>query len=323
MNTLHHLGIDIAKQKFDVALIVNDKFKTKMFTNNASGFNELSVWLARYSVDTLHACMEATNRYGDALATYLVEKKFTVSVVNPATIKYFAQAQLTRNKNDMLDAQTIARFCERMKPKAWTAPPLSRTQLQALVQRREALLIMQTQEKNRLDTADAVIKVSLNESLIHLKVQIKTLTQLIKKHIDTHPELSHNAELLLSIVGVGNVTTAAVLGHLPDIKNFTHQNHVVAFAGLNPKQKLSGSSVHGKSSLSKVGCAALRKALFLPAMVALKHNPVFKQLAERLTRNHKSKMVIIGAAMRKLLVIIYGVLKSNEPFNPERAMVKK
>lgn len=320
MSNIKILGIDIAKHKFDVALIVNDKFKSKAFPNDLKGFEALFNWLAEYEVTALHACMEATNTYGEALAQYLFKKQFTVSVVNPAQIKYFANAQLARNKNDVLDAKVIARFCELMKPKAWTPTPLPIAQLQALVQRLNALLAMQTQEKNRIDTADNVVKQSLQDSLEHLAKQITSVRKLIEKHIQKNPDLKHKAELLRSIPGVGSATIAAVLAGLPDVKNFTHQNQVVAFAGLNPKQRLSGSSVHGKTTLSKVGHAALRKALFLPAMVAVRCNPVFIAMAQRLTANRKSKMLILGAAMRKLLVIIYGILKSNLPFNPDMAM---
>ena len=320
MSDLKILGIDIAKRKFDVALIANDKFKSKAFSNDLKGFEALSEWLIKYEVTALHACMEATNTYGNALANYLFEKQFTVSVVNPAQIKHFANAQLSRNKNDTLDAQVIARFCELMKPKVWTPTPLPIAQLQALVQRLNALLAMQTQETNRIDTADNVVKQSLQDSLEHFVKQIASVRKLIEEHIQKNPDLKHKAELLRSIPGVGSATIAAVLAGLPDVKNFTHQNQVVAFAGLNPKQKLSGSSVHGKTPLSKVGHSALRKALYMPAMVAIRCNPVFIAMAQRLTANRKSKMLILGAAMRKLLVLIYGILKSNLPFNPEMAM---
>ena len=320
MNQPNILGIDIAKLKFDVALIVQDKFKTKVFANNPAGFQALSVWLIKHQTKQIHACMEATNSYGEALAHYLLDQGLTVSVVNPAQIKFFAQSKLTRNKNDLLDAQIIARFCQMAKPTPFTPAPAHIRQLQALVQRVKALIDMQTQEKNRLVTAQDIIKTSLQDSLNSLASQITSLKKLIAQHIQHHPDLQHKSKLLLSIPGVGEATVACVLGFLPNIKQFAHQNQIVAFAGLNPKQKLSGSSVHGKSCLSKIGHAPLRKALFLPAMVALQHNPIFKQLSARMTANHKPKMVILGAAMRKLLVIIYGVLKSNKPFDLNLAM---
>lgn len=237
MSTFHILGIDIAKLKFDVALIVDDKFKTKLFSNNPNGFAALQQWLQKHHVQILHACMEATNVYGNALATYLFEHGFTVSIVNPAQIKFFAQAQLTRNKNDKLDAQIIARFCQVMKPKAWTPPPAHIIQLQALVQRLHAVINMQTQEKNRLGTVETVVKQSVKDSLKHLASQIVTLRQLIKEHIDKHPDLKQKAALLDSIPGVGDATIAVVLSTIIDIDRFAHQNHLVAFAGLNPKQK--------------------------------------------------------------------------------------
>ncbi len=320
--TIPILGIDIAKAKFDVALIVNDGYKMKAFSNNDDGFTCLLAWLNKHNVTSLHACMEATSRYGEALALYLYQHGFTVSVVNPAQVKYLAQACLTRNKNDTLDAQTIAQFCQIKKPKAWAPTPVHIAQLQALVQRMNVVIAMQTQEQNRLDTAHAIVKPDIQEALKALDLQLKDLKHRIDQHIKQHPDLQEKSLLLRSIKGIGPATVAAVLAALPAIDNFTHQNQVVAFAGLNPQQKLSGSSVRGKSSLSKTGNTSLRKALFFPAMVALQHNSVFINLKQRLTHNHKSKMCIIGAAMRKLLVIIYGVLKSNQPFNPKLAMPK-
>jgi transposase len=322
METFHILGIDIAKVKFDVALMVDDKFKSKVFTNTASGFCQLGEWLKKHEVQRLHACMEATNVYGNALANYLFEQGFTVSVVNPAQIKYFAKATLSRNKNDKLDAQTIARFCQVMKPSEWSPAPSYLIELQALVQRLQSLIEMQTQEKNRLGTVEAVVKKSVDDSLKHLSTQIETLREQIAQQIDTHPDLKQRAGLLESIPGVGDATIALVLSVIVDIHRFTHQSHLVAFAGLNPKQKQSGSSVAGKATLSKVGHAGLRKALYMPALVAMQYNPVLKQFAERLGCRHKSKMLIIGAVMRKLLVIIYGVLKSNKPFDPTLALAK-
>jgi len=316
------LGIDIAKTKFDVALIVNDSYKTKMFSNNLTGFTALSEWLHKQGVTALHACMEATSRYGEALATYLFSNGFTVSVVNPAQVKYLAQACLARNKNDTLDAKIIARFCEIKKPKAWKPTPAPIAELHALVQRVDALLHMQTQEKNRRDTTSAITQASLSASLKFLDSQIKTLRNDIDAHIKKYPDLARQSTLLQSINGIGKITAATILAMLPDINNFSHQNQVVAFVGLNPRQKQSGSSIHGRTTLSKTGHAALRKALFLPAMVALQHNSVFQLLKARLSLRLKSKMCIIGAAMRKLLVIIYGILKSNKPFEPGLAMPK-
>ncbi len=323
MTTHYILGIDIAKAKFDVALFINNKYKTKVFDNNNTGFKALSEWLTKHAITTsLHACMEATNRYGQALATYLFNAKFTVSVVNPAQIKAFSNSALLHNKTDKLDAKTIAHFCLAMQPRPWTPPPAHIADLQALVQRLNVLIDLQTQEKNRLTNSPIKVKASIKTVIKTLEKQIQSIQQQIHDHINSHPDLKQKSTLLRSIKGVGPATVATVLAFLPAVENFTHVNQVVAFAGLNPQQKSSGTSLKGKTPLSKIGHANLRRALYFPAIVALRFNTVFKALAERLTAKLKTKMTIVGAAMRKLLVIIYGVLKSNQPFNPDLAMPK-
>jgi transposase len=147
------LGIDIAKRKFDSALLINGKLKHKVFANSQERFSELTMWLKKQSVDHTHVCMEASSTYGEELATYLHEAGHTVSVVNPARIKGFAQSELLRLKNDKVDAGVIARFCDRMRPEPWKPLPPEIRHLQALVRRVDALLSMRTQELNRIGTS--------------------------------------------------------------------------------------------------------------------------------------------------------------------------
>lgn len=317
------LGIDIAKYKFDVALFINHQYKTMLFPNNPQGFEELVAWLTQHHVTSLHACMEATNRYGDALAHFLVNNNFIVSVINPAQIKAFAKSQLLRTKTDKVDAKVIAHFCFALKPQPWIPQPLHILELQAFVQRLDALLDMQTQEQNRFDNAPVNIQLSIQSSLDFLKKQIQLIKKQIQQHIDNHPDLKQKQDLLDSIPGIGKATIAKVLAFMHDVTRFPHAKHITAFVGLNPKHYQSGSSINGKSRLSKIGNSTLRRALYFPAIVAIRHNIVIQQFSQRLSQSHKSKMTIIGAVMRKLLTIIYGVLKSNKPFDPALASPKK
>ncbi len=152
MVTQFILGVDIAKRKFDVALLLNQKLKHKVFANNQEGFSELIGWLEKYGVHHAYVCMEASSRYGEELAIYLHDAGYTVSVVNPARIKGFAQSELLRIKNDKVDAGVIARFCDKMRPEAWSPLPPEVRRLQALVRRVDALIVMRTQELNRIET---------------------------------------------------------------------------------------------------------------------------------------------------------------------------
>ncbi len=151
--SLSVLGIDIAKQKFDAALLVNGKTKHKTCKNSAEGFEALNLWLQKQGIQKLHACMEATGNYGEDLAIYLHDAGHIVSIVNPARIKGFAQSELVRTKTDKLDAALIARFCLAMKPGPWIPPAPEIRSLRALVRRVDSLVDMRTQEKNRINTA--------------------------------------------------------------------------------------------------------------------------------------------------------------------------
>lgn len=315
------LGIDISKAKFDVALLFSGKVKkTRVFDNHAAGFKALSAWLIKQDITHLQACMEATGSYGDALATYLVDQGFEVSVVNPAQIKSFSGAQLRRAKTDKADAKLIAQFCASMHPAAWVPPPVHVRELQALVQRLSSLLQMERQEQNRFDTAATVIQPSITTVLGTINAEIKAVERMIRDHIDRHPDLKDQSALLESIPGVGIATIARLLAFVGDVHRFNDAKALAAFVGLNPTVHQSGSSVRGKPHLSKKGNAVIRKALYMPAIVARRYNPIIKAFAQRLKKAGKSNMLIIGAVMRKLLHIIYGVLKSGKPFDADYAV---
>ena len=315
------LGIDISKAKFDVALLIDSKVKkTRVFENNLTGFKALSLWLTKQQVVQYHACMEATGVYGDELATYLVDQGIEVSIVNPAQIKSFSGAQLNRAKTDKADAKLIAQFCASMRPEPWMPPPLPVRELQALVQRLAALQQMARQEQNRFDTAAPVVQPSIKTVLAIIHAEIKAVEQLIRDHIDRHPDLKDQSDLLDSIPGLGDATIARLLAFVGDVQRFSNAKALAAFVGLNPTVYQSGSSVRGKSRLSKKGNATIRRALYMPAIVARRYNPIIKEFAERLKKAGKSNMLILGAVMRKLLHIIYGVLKSGKPFDADYAV---
>ncbi len=308
------LGIDISKKTFDVALLFDNKIKKKKFNNNKPGFKRLTEWLNNKSIVLIQACMEATGSYGDELAEYLYAQDIAVSVVNPARIKGFANCELTRCKNDALDADLIARFCQLMRPALWKPTPEHIKILQHLVHRLDDLIKIDRQEKNRFETASGCIKPSIEKILLVLEDEMKQVRKRIKNHINNHPDLKEKSQLLSSIPAVGDGTIAQVLAFIGDISRFNNAKQVAAFVGLNPKQNQSGLN-KGRTRLSKTGSSDLRKALYMPAVVAMRYNPVIKTFSERLLKSGKHKMCVIGAIMRKLLHIIYGVLKSGQKFN--------
>lgn len=314
------LGLDISKLKFNACLVRADgKLRHKVFPNNPTGFSQLCGWLAKQGVERVHACLEATGAYGDSLAAALHEAGHTVSIVNPAAIKAYARSRLSRTKTDRVDAALIAGFCAERKPPAWHTPAPEVRELQALVRRLECLTEMRTMEENRLSSGISVeaVKASVEEVLAYLCEQIKKTEALIRDHINRHPGLKQRSELLDSIPGIGETTAAVLLAEVPDISQYQSARQVAAFAGLVPRERQSGSSVRGRVRLSKIGNARLRKALYFPAITALRCSPFFQQWAEGLRQRGKSKMAVIGAAMRKLVHLAYGVLKTGKPFDPE------
>lgn len=311
------LGIDIAKAKFAVALRRDDgKVRHKTCANTPAGFADLAAWLQRQHITQVHACLEATGTYGDGLATWLHDAGHVVSVVNPAVIHAYARTQLARSKTDRLDAALIAQFTATQRPTAWTPPAVEVRQLQALVRRLEALLGMRTQEANRLAAGVVIadVRASIEAVLVSLDAQIAHVHQLIRDHLDRHPGLRSQHELLTTIPGIGDTTAAILIAELFD-KRYTSARQAAAFAGLVPRLRESGT-LRGRSRLSKVGPGRLRKALYFPAVTALRWNPTIRALRARLHAAGKPTMVIIGAAMRKLIHLAYGVLKTGRAYEP-------
>ena len=314
------LGIDISKASFHVELSLNEKLRHRKFTNRKEGFSELGTWLVKHKVKQVHACLEATGPYSEELASYLHQQGHTVSVVNPLQIKAFGQSELLRNKDDRPDAGLIRRFCEKQRPPAWTPPPAHLRELQALTRHLENLLETRQQQLNRLEgpKPKGVVK-SLRKLVAYLDAEIARTEKQIEDHIDIHPDLKQQCQLLESIPGIGKRTAAKLLAEIEDISHYKSARQVAAYAGLTPKNNRSGT-MRGKPRLSKTGNARVRKALFLPAMVAKQYNPIVRSFCQRLAHNGKNKMEVIGAAMRKLLHIAFGVLKSGKIFDPNHEL---
>ena len=311
------LGIDVAKAKFDIALLLpTGKFKSKVFSNDANGFSQLDAWLTKQGIASMHACMEATGVYWEALAEHLVDAGYQVSVINPARIKAFGTSQGVRTKTDKVDARLIATFCQRISPAAWQAPPLPVRALRALVLRRQALDTMRTQECNRLQVAHPAVRDSIDTIIAGLNEQMAEVERKIRELIKHDPQLREQFKLLLSVPALGEKTIALLLSYFSEYQRFDKANQASAFVGLNVQHRQSGTSLNAKPRLSKIGHSAARRALYMPAVVAMSKTAWGKAFAARLSAAGKPNMLIIGALMRKLVHIAYGVLKSGKPFDP-------
>ena len=316
-----YVGIDISKLSFDAAILNNGSYQDRQFDNHSEGFKVLSKWVKSFKKEAIF-CMEATGIYGLALAKYLVQKGEKVIVANPIKTNAFAKMEMSRNKTDKADAQSIARFCKHLNDKGDITKNLFKPKgkafekLQCLMTRLAQLDKIATQEKNRLDVSlDKEALRSIKSVIAHLDKQIIKIKKVLKEIVKQDETLEQQVELLMSIQGIGEKTAWSILAYLGDISLFSNAKQVTSYAGINPKIEQSGTSIN-QSSVSKVGNKRLRKALYMPAMTAAKHNPLMKDLYERLQQKGKPNKVALCAVMRKLLVLAYGVLKSGKAFDP-------
>jgi transposase len=310
------LGIDIAKATFDVALLLPDgKIRRKSCANTPAGFADLTRWLERHGASSVHASLEATGTYGDALAHYLYDAGHVISVLNPAVTHAYAASRLARAKTDRIDAALIARYTATEQPAAWTPAPREVRELQALIRRLDALQGMRTQESNRLEAGPLVpaVRASLETVMATLTAEIKAVQRQIHGHVDQHPGLRDQRDLLVSIPGIGEATAAVLIAELFD-KRYSSARQAAAFAGVVPRVCESGT-LKARGRLVKIGPGRLRKALYFPALTGLRFNPTLRALQARLRAAGKPPMVIIGAAMRKLIHLAFGVLKSGRAYD--------
>lgn len=308
------LGVDVSKAHLDCAVLVGGKYRNKRLANSTAGVKALQAWLPRFGQAPMAVCMEATGVYWELAATILADAGHRVSVVNPALVKAYAQSEGLRVKTDAVDARLLAGFCREKQPPVWQPPAPGERALRALVLRHQALVELQTQEKNRLQVARPEVQASLQAHLHWLEQALHEIEQAIAHAIDDDPDLRGRRDLLDSIPGLGERTIAVLLAYCG--QHFTSARQFVAFAGLSVRVHESGSSVRARPRLSKIGHAALRRALYMPAMVTLYRTGWGRVFRDRLLAHGKPPKLIIGAMMRKLAQVAFGVLQSGKPFDP-------
>lgn len=321
------IGIDISKLTIDCVSIIDKTQQYQQFDNNTSGFRLMLKWLkiTKNNHQDSVFCMEATNTYHLPLAKFLFAAKLKVMVINPLKTYHFAKSYMARNKTDKVDAAMIANFCghlefeHKIKQNLWQPKTSEFEDLQYLIARLEQLEQHKSAERNRLDIAiNKTIITSIKLAIRQIDKQIENLKSSIKTLITSHDTLKEKVGLLKTIGGIGDKSAWSFLAYAGDTNNFASAKHITSFAGLNPQKKQSGTSINS-SSLAKMGHGKIRKTMFMPALVAIKHNPLLKAFYQKLLSKGKPKMLAIAAVMRKLLVICYGVLKSGKPFDANYA----
>lgn len=316
------IGIDVSKKTLDVAVTVDGKevVSAGQFANDTKGRKALQKWVnkqvRKHGADEIHYAMEATGVYSEGVHEFLSEAGELVSVENPLKVKSFSRMQMMRTKTDAVDAAVIARYAWITKPALTppTEPAVKR--LRALVRHVEHLTGRRVQEANRLEGAkDKLVIKSIKAIVKRYDHEIEKTMEEISRHIDNNPGIKKKRDLLTSIPGIGEKLAGQILSEIKgDAMSVKSQ---VAHAGLAPRQRMSGSSVRGKTQICKMGNARLRKALYMPAMSAIQYNPHIREFYQKMVSQGKHKMVALCACMRKLLVIALGVLRNEVPYQED------
>jgi transposase len=308
-------GVDISARWFDVA----DGAEVRRFPNTPVGITACLRWLAGLG-GPVRVGMEATGSYHLRLATALHAAGHTVFVCNPLSLARYAEAVLARTKTDAADARRIARFCEAHDPAPWSPASPAQQRLHTLVSTRQTLLRQIQQLRNRQHAADyaacAALVAELQAPVLEaLAAQIARIDRELVALATAEQELGPQLRLLTSIPGLGLTTAATLLASLP-IERLTGPRQVAAYVGLCPQERSSGSSIRGRARTGPLGPAHLRKALYMPALVAMRANPTLRAFADRLRAAGKRPKVIVVAVMRKRLLLAWVILRSGQPYSP-------
>jgi len=304
MDFNHFVGIDVAKAKLDVAI---GSSNAGTFNNDADGHKVLLSKLPKPT--TCLIVLEATGKYERAIALELVDAGHVVSIVNPRQIREFAKATGILAKTDKIDARVIAKFGELIRPRAIAKAHEKQDELDELVTRRRQLITTKTAEKNRQEhSTSKFVRKNIQSSLDYLAKEIRRTDAEIDRLIKSDDEWRDRIELLKSVPGVGDVTARTIVAELPELGHL-NRKQISSLVGVAPFNRESGT-FRGRRAIYG-GRSSVRTVLYMAALSAKRSNPVFKQFAERLKEKGKPPKVILVACMRKLLVTLNTMAKTN------------
>lgn len=318
------IGIDVSKQSLSIT-IVSDHIQELYISveNNLTGFKKLTKIIKQNNLINPVICMEATGIYSLNIANYMHNLGYFVSITNPVCIHSFAKSKLSRHKTDKVDSKIIAQYasCNNLA-RYMPADPIKK-ELKDLHNCRSNL---QNEERKFLNFLESSEHLSKDVAKIYKQIikdindAIREIDEKIDSLIECNDDIKVDIENIITIPGIGKKTAIAFLSTIEKIDSFKNAREVAAFIGLTPKQYSSGSSINKKSHISKMGSHRLRKELYFPAMSAMRCNELMVKLAQRLRQKGKSGKVIIVAIMRKLVHIIFGIIKNKSTFNPNLAI---
>lgn len=316
-------GIDVSKKKLDIAIGPKPpKVKSRQFDNKPGEFQKVLRWALSVAPAgaEVRFCMESTGDYGDELGMFLVEEGYHVSVVNPARIKGFGEYKGYLNKTDRADARTICEFAMCENPTIWDMSDPKRRAVLRLWRRLRQLVKMESAESNRLECPGAIGPACVASSKAMLKAigeEIRDILDQLSDLVRQVPSLAKDKELIKSLPVLSDISAYAILAEMPSVSEFTRAKDWAAVAGGQPRKRQSGSTLD-RTKMVKGGRRVVRATLWMPTLTALKEMPEIRQLYERLrqTKAHTQAMV---ACERKLIRIVYGVLKSGRPYRKPEA----
>jgi transposase len=317
-----YVGVDVSARELVVAISDGGEPRMERVSNDAVGHQRLQARLR-----ALHApqivCLEASGTYSLDVALALARQPagWQLSLVNPRLARRFAESLGARSKTDPVDARVLAQYAARMQPMAWQPPSAGALRLRTISRTISALVRQCVQHKNRqhalsVSAALPVLLVrELEAQVAFLEKRIRHLRRQALRVIERHPELLRCWRHLQTIPGVGEASGLAILGELAVLPATLDERQWVAHSGLDPKQHRSGSSVEQKARISKAGNRYLRAALYMPALVAVQHDPWLGGFYHRLLARGKAKLQALVAVMRKLLHAAWGMFRHDQPYH--------
>ena len=316
------LGLDMAQRTFVAALWFTHQQVLKIeLENNGRGFRRLKLWLRQHGVGHVPVAIESTNVYWEALAEWLHNQGHPVFILNAERVKRYSQSLGQRNKTDTADAGTIAAYIAHHEATAWVPPSPEQKDLRSLTRARYQLMQVMLQLSNQLRTASGAGRQHLEALRQAAQAELRKLGRTITQHLQAFPVLAERVRRLMTVKGVGLVTAATAIAELPPITPQTDPRAIAGWAGLTPQRHQSGKA-EWRSRLCRKGNVYLRDALYMPALVAKRYNPVLRAFAARLAQNGKSHGAILGAVAHKMLRILVGLLRTDTDFDPNWSFQK-
>lgn len=321
---IHYCGIDVSAETLEVAIEQDNlRFGHRSFDNRASGHKELVAWLQKRKA-LVRVSLEATGVYSLDLALALhAADGIEVAVLNPKIVHRFAET-LRRSKTDAADAEVLADYTRRMPFVAWSAPSQNSLHLRAVSRYVDGLTVQHTRENNRLHAAQASVAThrcviqDLKRSLASIERRIHKLRREALLVVRSDESIRQRFDLLIGIPGIAAVSAIQILSELLLLPPNLTAREWVAHSGLDPAHQVSGTSVRKPSRISRAGNRHLRRALYMPALVAVRLDPHLKDFYERLIGRHKARLQALVAVSRKLLHAIYGIFRTQTPYEGQK-----